>query len=141
MNNMKISSKKFFSKKIGSRFLHSTFLLLLPNIVLAQKDYGLGATAEKAGLIKKAGQAVPGPATIFGTILGYALTFVGVIFFGLMVYGGFLWMTARGKEEQVKKAIELIQNAAIGLVVIFLSYVVTNFILERVLVPATGIGQ
>ena len=97
---------------------------------LAQ-DFGLTQAAKEAGF--KTGGAVGGPATVAGKIVGYLLAFVGIIFFALMLYGGILWMTARGNEEKVKKAQELIKSAVIGLVIVFLSYVVTNFVLSNLL--------
>ena len=38
-----------------------------------------------------------------------------------------------GNEEKVKKAQELIQNAVIGLIIVFLSYTVTNFVITNLL--------
>ena len=54
-----------------------------------------------------------------------------------MIYGGFIWMLARGNEEHIKKAKEIIEAAILGLVIIFLAYTVTNFVLGRLL---TGTG-
>lgn len=93
---------------------------------------GLDVTARHGGLIGRTPPAI-GPAALAGAIIGYLLAFVGVIFFALILYGGFLWMTARGNEEQVKKALELIKSAVVGLVIVFISYVVTQFILSRFL--------
>ena len=108
------------------------FSVLMP--VVQAQDFGLGETAAKAGLIKdKTGAGVPGPAAFVGTLVGYALTFIGVVFFVLMVYGGFLWMQARGNEEHIKKAKGLIEAAIIGMVIVFLAYTLTNFILGRLL--------
>ena len=95
---------------------------------------GLTETARKGGIAI----TDKGPATVAGIIVGYVLAFVGVIFFGLMLYGGFLWMTARGNEEDVKKAVEIIKSAILGMIVIFLSYVVTNFVLTQ-LVTAVAV--
>ena len=56
------------------------------------------------------------------------LTLLGIIFLILMLYGGFLWMTAGGEEEQVKKALSIIRNAIIGLVIIVAAYAITEFV-------------
>lgn len=40
---------------------------------------------------------------MIGQIISIVLSFVGVIFMILLIYGGFLWMTAGGNEEQIKK--------------------------------------
>lgn len=111
------------------------YLLLAASSVLfpiaARAQFGLQETARKAGLIPETGDAPFGVAGLVGTVVGYGLAFIGVIFFVLMLYAGFLWMTARGNEEQVKKAQELIQSAIIGIVIVFMSYVITNFVLGR----------
>jgi len=66
------------------------------------------------------------------TIINVLLTFVGVVFFLLLIYAGFLWMTARGNEEQVKKAKELMKQIIIGLIIIISSRLVTELILSIV---------
>lgn len=63
-----------------------------------------------------------------GNIVGAILSFVGVIFLLLMIYGGLMWMTARGNEEQVQKARSTIVAAIIGLVVVMAAYAITSFI-------------
>ncbi len=63
-----------------------------------------------------------------GQIIGVVLSFVGVLFLILMIYGGILWMTAAGNEEQVKKARGLMFNALIGLVIVLAAYALTAFI-------------
>lgn len=60
------------------------------------------------------------------------LSFLGVIFLGLTIYGGFLWMTAHGNEDQVTKARKLITEASIGLVVILAAYIVTYYVVEKI---------
>lgn len=110
-------------------FLIPYSLFLIPFTARAQ--FGLKETCIAAGLCK-AGKEAPGPAALAGTIVGYLLAFVGVIFFGLMLYGGFLWMTSRGNTEQVKKAQDTITTSIIGIIIIFLSYVVTRFVVARI---------
>ncbi len=63
-----------------------------------------------------------------GKIVGAILSFVGVIFLILMIYGGFTWMMARGNEQEVAKAKEIITNAVIGLIVVLSAYAITAYI-------------
>lgn len=108
--------------------------LVIPFAHAAPSDpFGLQDTAKSAGIPGAKSDNPIGPAALAGRIIGYVLAFVGVIFFAIMVYGGFLWMTARGAPEQVKRAKDMIEQAAIGMVVVFLSYVVTTFILRTLL--------
>ncbi len=61
-----------------------------------------------------------------------SLGFVGIIFVGLIVYGGFLMFTANGEEEKVKKGTDIIKAAVVGFLVVMLSYAITTFIGDRV---------
>lgn len=57
---------------------------------------------------------------------------VAVIFLILILYGGFRWMMSGGNEENITKAKKILSAAAIGLVIIFLSYSITLFIFNVV---------
>ena len=70
--------------------------------------------------------------TLLGQVLGAALSFAGVIFFLLMIYGGILWMTARGNEQQTTKALDIIMAAVIGLVIVLGSYALVTFVFTNV---------
>lgn len=63
-----------------------------------------------------------------GQIIGGLLAFIGIIFFILIIYGGFIWMTARGNEQQVSKAKDLIGAAVVGLIIILAAYTITTYI-------------
>lgn len=69
--------------------------------------------------------------TITGTIISAALSLVGILFLLLMVYSGYLWMTARGDEQQVEKAQKIIRGTIIGLVLTLSAYAITLFIVAR----------
>ena len=77
--------------------------------------------------------------TIIGRIIYVALGFVGIILLVILIYAGFLWMTAGGDEDKVKKAKQFITNAIIGLVIIASSWAIVYFILQA-LTGATGGG-
>ena len=66
-----------------------------------------------------------------GEIISILLAFLGVIFIVLIIYGGFLWMTAGGNEDQVGRAKKFISNATIGLVIVLFSYALTYFVLYQ----------
>lgn len=122
-------------KHLTFYILHSVFYIALAwPAHAAQGLFGLEETARRAGLKSE----VAGPATALGVIAGYALAFIGVIFFILMVYGGILWMTARGSEEVVRRAQEIIKAAIAGIIIVFLSYAITQFVLSR-LTAAVGV--
>jgi len=66
------------------------------------------------------------------SIINAALTLVGVIALGTMVYGGFRWMTAAGSEEQVGEAKRILTAGVIGLIIIIISWAVVNFVIGAV---------
>jgi len=84
----------------------------------------IGTTGSQAGLSN-----TPLP-NIAASVIQVVLGLIGAAFFILFVYGGFLWMTARGNDEQIKKAKKLITNAVIGLVIIILAYSISYFIIN-----------
>ena len=117
-------------------FLIILSILLLANFIVINIDnanaqlkdptYGLKTTAEKA--FGSNITSSPSAQEAIGQIIGIILSFLGIIFFVLVIYGGFLWMTAAGSEEQVGKAKKIIVYAAIGIIIILSAYVITNFI-------------
>lgn len=76
--------------------------------------------------------------TVIGGIIQGALVLVGVIFLGLTVYGGYLWMLAREDEAQAKKAMQIIKMAVIGLAVVLGAYAITYFVVARLTGAAAG---
>ena len=74
---------------------------------------------------------------ITSSIISIFLGFLGIIFIGLLIYGGFIWMTASGNEEQAKKAMGIIKTAVIGLIIIVSAYSITFFVFDA-LNDATG---
>src|SRR3989338_9527184 len=55
---------------------------------------------------------------IVGRAIGIFLSFFGVIFLGLMIYGGYKWMMASGREEEISSAKATIRSAIIGLIIV-----------------------
>ena len=68
-----------------------------------------------------------------GQVVGVVLSFVGVIFLGLMIYAGLIWMTAEGNEQQVAKAKSLLVNSTIGIIIVFAAYAITSFIGDEII--------
>lgn len=106
-----------------------TMFLLAAKNAFAAIETGLKATAKAAKLGTGTKSSIEG---ITGSLISQALGFVGIIFLVLMIAGGLMWMTAGGNEERVTKAKNLIKGAVIGLIIVFSSFYITQFILEAV---------
>jgi cbb3-type cytochrome oxidase subunit 3 len=66
---------------------------------------------------------------IVGNIINVILSLLGLIFLLLVLYAGFLWMTAQGDSKKVDEAKTIIRQAIIGLIVIMAGYAISNFVL------------
>ena len=71
--------------------------------------------------------------TIVGNIINVVLGFLGILLLGYLLYAGFLWMTAGGSDDQVKKAKLIIQQSIIGLVIIAAAFAISTFVLGSLL--------
>ncbi|MFA5129207.1 MAG: pilin [Patescibacteria group bacterium] len=70
---------------------------------------------------------------IIGGIIQTALSILGIVAALLIIYAGYIWMTARGKEERVTKAKETLEAAIIGLIIIMAAYAITYFVVDRLM--------
>ena len=126
---MKVKQNK--NKKSKKLIIFSIiFVFVLACVVTVQASAlqsktGLEQTRASIGLptIGEAGEA--GYIGIFIGAAGYLASFIFLI---LIIYGGFLWMTAGGNEEKVKQGQKFIIWAIIGYIVVALGYIVINFI-------------
>ncbi len=82
--------------------------------------------------LKIVGEAPPDQATaiIVGQILRVLFGILGSIALVLIITSGFIWMTAKGNPEKIKKAQGIIVWATIGLAVIFASYTILDFVIN-----------
>lgn len=117
-------------------FSINTALAIPASSDLQSGKFGLTNTAQQSGFNTGSGSSSTGPtelptiANITGDIIGIVLSLLGVIFMVLIIYSGFLWMTARGNEENAQKAKAIMTNAVIGIVIIFTAYAITNLLIE-----------
>ena len=81
---------------------------------------------------------------MIGQIITTALSFVGVIFLILMIYGGFLWMTAAGNDEKISKAKNIFRDGIIGIIVVLAAgaiYITVRELLLSGTIAGTGQSQ
>jgi len=130
------------SKKILSALAIITIaaFVLTPAIALGASSIDpsdlLEETGEEAGF-ESSGSGQQQLTSMIGLIINVLLSLLGIIFLVLIIYGGFLWMTSSGNEEQVKKAKTIIRDAIIGLIILLAAYAISRFVVDA-LVEATG---
>jgi len=89
-------------------------------------------TAEQSGIIVDNKQ----PPTLYQTIgkfINLFLAFLGVVFLIIIIYAGFVWMMAKGNQEEVNRAIDWMKNAFIGIIIVLAAYLLTNYVVFRIL--------
>lgn len=105
------------------------FACLMPMAVSAQQTLQQIEGNLKAAAEQGAGYGKPqDPRTTAAVLIRVSLQAIGTIFLILMVYAGYLWMTARGNEDNVEKAKKILTASVIGLVIVILSYGITLFV-------------
>jgi len=113
-------------------FLLSIFcLFLFSGSIVSAQSYGLDETiSEVPAYQAQANENYDETfvATKVGDMIGLVLSFIGVLFLILIIYGGISWMTAGGNEQNVEKAKTIIINAVIGLLIVIFAYTITSFI-------------
>jgi len=122
----KISFKKIAAGSIAAIGTISAPLAVLAATSLENLKASAGATASAAG-VNSANNDLP---KLIGNMIGAALGLLGVILVCIIIYAGFLWMTAQGNDEKVKQAKKMISNAVVGMVLIFAAYAITNFVVD-----------
>lgn len=65
---------------------------------------------------------------------------VGIVFVSLLLYGGWMYMTAAGEAEKVNKAKAVMRNAAIGVAIMLSAYSIASFIIRTLIGATTGVG-
>ncbi len=103
-----------------------SFLFILTTPVLAQDILGIGIIDQEVALSND------DPRTVTVMIINIVLSFLGLIALVVVLFGGFKWMTSGGNQEQVGQAKKLLTAGLIGLVIILLSWGITNFIIIQI---------
>lgn len=63
-------------------------------------------------------------------IIQTSLLLVGVLALGMIVYGGFKYMAARGDEQEVQAAKSIITAGIVGVLIIGLAYAIVVFVFQ-----------
>lgn len=128
---------KFLQKTIPLLFLLSLFFVIaqpaMAGISEAFKNNRLTGFAGNVGYdtASSSSRSVEGVVSLaIQTVFGL----LGVVFMIYIFYGGALWMTASGSEEKIKEAQTILKRAIIGLIITLLSYSITYFVIDILLI-------
>lgn len=126
----------FFQNKKIKKFLVG--ILLVFSIGLALHVFASPVLASSGtGLdlgINQVGEGIGLPnqdiRTTVAKIIRVALGLLGIVALGIILYAGYLYMTAGGNEDQIGTAKKWIRNGVIGLVIILSAYAIVSFVIN-----------
>ena len=133
--------RKINSKKVTATlciwFAFLAVIFFAPNFVFAQtvgtSDLGLSyGTA--------LGLTTTDIRTLIANIIRVALGLLGIVALLIIIYAGYLWMTAKGDDKQVDKAKTTMTNGVIGLAIILLAFAIVSFVISALLGGGAGGG-
>ncbi|HRH33139.1 MAG TPA: hypothetical protein PK720_03320, partial [bacterium] len=127
-----IVTRKILIKSITIAALVIGLGLGARTVVHAQPDLGLNF-AETIGLSDQ------DPRLTVAKVIRVGLSLLGIIAICIILYAGWIWMTASGNEEKIDKAKKILKAGLIGLVIILASFGIASFIISK-LVDVTGGG-
>lgn len=127
--------------------IYAFLLLSLPAFSMAQSGTASGTvtTQKETDLSDAFGQPLDAvrikagyrqSATIeekIAVVINMIFSLLGVIFLIFIIYSGYLWATAGGNEDKVRKAKDNIYRTIIGLIIILGAYAISRFVLTALL--------
>jgi FtsH-binding integral membrane protein len=123
--------RKVFTQKISQIFLALMFALALvvPQVTFAESCDELKQRITNSGY--KVEGVLPeycNVQSLYNKFISIALYAIGIVSVVAIIYGGFLYMTAAGKEEQAKKGRQVLTWAIIGLIVVITASIIINIV-------------
>ncbi len=81
----------------------------------------------------KAGLSQASVTSVVLSVIQILIGITGTIFLVIIVYAGIKWMFSAGDPGAIKKSINLMKNAAIGLAIVAFSYVIVDFVINNLI--------
>jgi hypothetical protein len=128
-------SHKFFLSGLLFVFLVVFTWLSIGTVVQAQTSADLGI-----GYASSTGLTTQDPRLVVAKIIRIGFGLLGTIGVILVIYAGFLWMTAAGNDDKIKKAKDILKAAVIGLIIILSAFAITSFIINKLVEATNGPG-
>ena len=86
----------------------------------------------KGDIATGTGLGTTAPTLVAINLVNVALSLLGSLCVILLIYGGFLWVWARGNSEEVEKAKKIVQGTIIGLIIVLAALGITQYVFTTV---------
>jgi TRAP-type C4-dicarboxylate transport system permease small subunit len=136
-------SALFYTKKFQQIFRYAcvaVFFVLVAVVFLPHTVHAQTTTQNLSAVGVAGGFGTATLGQIIAKIIKIFLGILGVIVLGLVIYAGYLWMTAAGEEKKVQEAKDTLRNAVIGLAIVATSYATTSFIMDKLFGATKGMS-
>jgi len=70
------------------------------------------------------------PNTIISGLISLIIGFAGLVFFAMLVIGGFRYLTAGGDEKAAQEARKTLTNAGVGLIIIVAAFLIAQLLFQ-----------
>lgn len=127
-------------KKLLTGLFIAAFVLAPTSGVLATEADTFGLNKVDTGLGGTLGLNDDGLIGTITDVINIALGLLGIVAVVIILIGGFRWMTAAGREDQIDSAKQTIFAGIIGLAIILSSWALATFVIGS-LSEATGSGN
>jgi len=132
---------KILFKGVIALFLLFSLFLIAPLVLAEEEAPPPNAQAGALKILTNTGteakltttSSSPTTYQIIGSIINWILSLVGILFFGLIIYGGLTWMMAGGNDEKISQASSILRQSILGLVVVVLAFLLTNFVVFKII--------
>jgi len=130
--------KSGFSKKI---IIFSLSAVILLSGLLCFTEIARAVSVDQLGISYGAetGLATTDIRITVARIVRAALGLLGIVAVALLIYAGFVWMTAGGNDENINKAKKIMINAVIGLAIILSAYAIVSFVMSKLVEATAGL--
>ncbi len=116
--SLKFVSMKFFLLLLG---ISATFLFAQPTFSASLSEQ-INTQIDSSASTAEIGDGKRSPQVVIAGLIKAALGVFGIIFLGLVIYGGFTVFSARGAADQVESGLDIIRRAVIGLAIVLAAY-------------------
>jgi hypothetical protein len=131
-------TKTIISLMVLSMFIFPSFTLV-PAVSAGNLTAGdlWGNTDIQTNVQNSTGLGNRDPREIAASVIRVVLGFLGIIAVLIILYAGFLWMTAAGNDDKISTAKSMMSAGVIGLIIILAAFGIATFVMNA-LVTATA---
>lgn len=115
---------------LGNRVQRVRYLLLLVSYLLLV-FFAASLPAHAAGLVPdcpNGNYSLGSFLDLAQNVIKYILGISGSLALLVFIYGGFLWLTSGGEQKRIQQGMDTLTHGAIGLAIVFGSWVIVNFV-------------